>query len=344
MKICQRCGYQNSDESKFCKKCGNKLGEPVQGGISPDMPGQRCPQCGAPRMPGQKFCVSCGYPFSAGDAGEQGVQEERYEKPQKKRRWIIPVVICLAVVIVGVDIFLYREEIASFFGGMTGTSEKEGESGADGKDDTGTQEAPSDDQAADSSDTSAGGSADDSGISSDGSSADAQETAAEEPKERSFTYAVYLGDFTWEEAKLQCEALGGQLATIYSEEEMSAIAQAIADSGIGPSTATGQYRYFWIGGTRRNNTEGDYYYWIDDQNDPPANLNSGEAGIYAAWGTDSPSFMWNNNGTIYNEDCMVLGYDEGRGEWIWNDVANDPYALNDWVGASRMGYICQFPN
>ncbi len=250
------------------------------------------------------------------------------KRAPKKRRWIIPVMIILVLVIAGIDIFLYREEIAGFFGGSAGENAETEEDGR-GAGDEPVAEEPGAETPAEEPGTEP--------------MAEEPEPAAEE-QERSFTYAVYLGDFTWEEARRQCEALGGQLATIYSQEEMTAIEQALAQSGIGPSTATGQYRYFWIGGTRMNNPEGDYYYWIDDTANPPANLNGGDPDIYAAWGTDSPSFMWNNNGTIYNEDCMVLGYDEGQGRWIWNDVANDPYGLNGWAGTSRMGYICQFEN
>ncbi|MCJ7687373.1 MAG: AAA family ATPase, partial [Desulfobacteraceae bacterium] len=45
---CPKCQFENREEAKFCKECGNKL-ELV------------CPQCGHAYAPGTKFCDECGH-------------------------------------------------------------------------------------------------------------------------------------------------------------------------------------------------------------------------------------------------------------------------------------------
>ncbi|MBL7205684.1 MAG: AAA family ATPase [Desulfobacteraceae bacterium] len=49
---CPKCQFENREEAKFCKDCGNKL-EHV------------CPQCGNAYTPGTKFCDECGHNFIA---------------------------------------------------------------------------------------------------------------------------------------------------------------------------------------------------------------------------------------------------------------------------------------
>jgi hypothetical protein len=49
---CSECEFENREEAKFCKDCGNKL-EHV------------CPQCGNAYTPGTKFCDECGHNFIA---------------------------------------------------------------------------------------------------------------------------------------------------------------------------------------------------------------------------------------------------------------------------------------
>ncbi len=49
--LCPNCSSPNSERSKFCNSCGNKL--------APDMAG-RCPACDAPNPPTNIFCDDCG--------------------------------------------------------------------------------------------------------------------------------------------------------------------------------------------------------------------------------------------------------------------------------------------
>jgi uncharacterized membrane protein YvbJ len=45
---CPDCGFENSQDAKFCNQCGNKR-EAV------------CPSCGKPNPPGSKFYNECGH-------------------------------------------------------------------------------------------------------------------------------------------------------------------------------------------------------------------------------------------------------------------------------------------
>ncbi len=45
---CPKCQFENREEAKFCKKCGNKL-ELI------------CPSCTHPYQPDSIFCDECGH-------------------------------------------------------------------------------------------------------------------------------------------------------------------------------------------------------------------------------------------------------------------------------------------
>jgi class 3 adenylate cyclase/tetratricopeptide (TPR) repeat protein len=45
---CPHCQFDNREDAKFCKECGNKLE-------------RSCPSCGHPYQPGSKFCDECGH-------------------------------------------------------------------------------------------------------------------------------------------------------------------------------------------------------------------------------------------------------------------------------------------
>lgn len=52
MKSCQKCGFSNADNAKFCKNCGQEFTETVNN--------MNCKKCGQPIIPGTKFCKHCG--------------------------------------------------------------------------------------------------------------------------------------------------------------------------------------------------------------------------------------------------------------------------------------------
>ena len=63
MKYCATCNLEYPDTSRFCKSCGNQLGETATGSLPPEPPPALCPSCSAPVGGGWKFCKQCGYAF-----------------------------------------------------------------------------------------------------------------------------------------------------------------------------------------------------------------------------------------------------------------------------------------
>ena len=77
MKIYSSCGYENSDNGKFCSECGTKLQNspkfcPECGSKKPEgAPLYQCDKCGwKPEDPHNppKFCPECGDIFNESDA------------------------------------------------------------------------------------------------------------------------------------------------------------------------------------------------------------------------------------------------------------------------------------
>lgn len=56
---CPKCGFENRDDARFCKRCGNALQARAASASSQDG-GRTCPACGAPAKPNARFCPSCG--------------------------------------------------------------------------------------------------------------------------------------------------------------------------------------------------------------------------------------------------------------------------------------------
>lgn len=56
--ICQNCGKEMPDGSKFCTKCGSPVQEKKPAAKRPEP--LLCAGCGAPLKPGAKFCFKCG--------------------------------------------------------------------------------------------------------------------------------------------------------------------------------------------------------------------------------------------------------------------------------------------
>lgn len=60
MKKCSNCGYENSDNAKFCKECGESLNEY----------NLRCPRCNSVSSSNNKICPKCGYRFNSSTSYE----------------------------------------------------------------------------------------------------------------------------------------------------------------------------------------------------------------------------------------------------------------------------------
>lgn len=55
--LCPRCGFENREDARFCKRCGQSL-QPA-----PSAAPKLCPVCGATLKSDARFCARCGQPF-----------------------------------------------------------------------------------------------------------------------------------------------------------------------------------------------------------------------------------------------------------------------------------------
>ena len=114
-----------------------------------------------------------------------------------------------------------------------------------------------------------------------------EENSSDDPTDR-HKYEIFRETLTWEEAKAACEAKGGHLATITSQEEQKMI-----------ESLNTQNSKLWIGGCK--NSAGQWC-WV-----------TGEPWKYQNWGDGEPN---NSSNVVADESCVAV--------WPvkWNDLAN----------------------
>ena len=114
-----------------------------------------------------------------------------------------------------------------------------------------------------------------------------EENSVAEPTD-GHKYEIFHDTLTWEEAKAACEAKGGHLATITSQEEQKLI-----------ESLNTQKSKLWIGGCK--NSAGQWC-WV-----------TGEPWKYQNWGDGEPN---NSSNVVADESCVAV--------WPvkWNDLAN----------------------
>lgn len=114
-----------------------------------------------------------------------------------------------------------------------------------------------------------------------------KENASDDPTDR-HKYEIFRETLTWEEAKAACEAKGGHLATITSQEEQKMI-----------ESLNTQNSKLWIGGYK--NSAGQWC-WV-----------TGELWKYQNWGDGEPN---NSSNVVADENCVAVWPSK------WNDLAN----------------------
>ncbi len=136
----------------------------------------------------------------------------------------------------------------------------------------------------------------------------------EEPTEPSLT--IFMDDVTWEEAKASCEAMGGHLASVSSQEELDTVIAMAEEKGA---------QFVWLGSYR-----GDDGLWYNV---------TGEAMSFSKWDTREPS-AYDSDGTP--ENYLLLWYRPAAGTWSYNDMRNDPISVIPATYSGKMAYICEF--
>ncbi len=138
------------------------------------------------------------------------------------------------------------------------------------------------------------------------------------------TYEVIASDVTWQEAKKDCEARGGHLATIGSMEEYETIVSLLTDSDL---------YYLWLGASLHSG----YDEWEDNS------WITGEEWTLpnSLWYPGEPS-KEDLDGTKEYYLCLWNAkYEEQDIGWTLNDQRND--IVGDFPAlAGKLGYICEY--
>lgn len=129
-------------------------------------------------------------------------------------------------------------------------------------------------------------------------------------------YTVILDDVTWEQAKANCEAMGGHLATINSQEEFDKLTAMAAEKGA---------QFVWLGSYRGSDNQ---WYHV-----------TGETVDFFKWDSGEPSVK-DSDGTP--ENYLLLWYRTAAGQWSYNDMRNDPISVLPRTYSGKTAYICQF--
>ena len=204
-----------------------------------------------------------------------------------------------------------------------GTSADAAQSGQSGEADaqSGQSAAEEAQAAADAAAEAAGDDAGDAAAAGDGQTQQ-EEPPAEPVVESVHRYEVIAADFTWQQARDACEARGGYLATITSEEEYQQIAALAEESGL---------RYLWLGGALQSVQ--------DDWGD--GSWITGEAWSYDNWYPGEPSKQ-DKDGTEELYLCLWnADYNEQPLGWTFNDQRADLVTAFPSISGD-VGFVCEY--
>lgn len=113
MKKCPACQTENSDDTKFCKKCGLQISERFTKNPATTAPVVRCPKCGNLNPLGTRFCSDCAQPLTQEAANQLAQQRIQItpRQPQKKnngclKAFLITALVCVILFIIIPVIFI----------------------------------------------------------------------------------------------------------------------------------------------------------------------------------------------------------------------------------------------
>lgn len=118
------------------------------------------------------------------------------------------------------------------------------------------------------------------------------------------TYEFYNHTYTWYEAYLACEKLGGHLVTITSQEENEKVVELV----------NGACACVWLGATKLNS---DKWYWVNSEPYTENNF----------WASGEPNDISGNEPFI---NLYASGTDIGR----WNDISGN--------NENAKGFVCEY--
>lgn len=137
------------------------------------------------------------------------------------------------------------------------------------------------------------------------------------------TYQAFVDACTWADAKQKCEAAGGHLAYITSDDDWNQAISVLSGTGL---------RYVWLGGSTYISNDGSTITasWLNG-----SNLNYIDNARH--WYPNEPS-GWDNSSPEHSlEPYILLWYVDDY--WSLNDTSND---ILKYYKPERIGYLCEF--
>ncbi len=144
-----------------------------------------------------------------------------------------------------------------------------------------------------------------------------------DPQPAGKTYQAFVDACTWADAKQKCEAAGGHLAYITSDEDWNQAISVLSGTGL---------RYVWLGGSTYISRGGSTITasWLDG-----SNLSYIDNAYH--WYPNEPS-GWDNSSPEHSlEPYIMLWYVDDY--WSLNDTSND---VLKYYKPERIGYLCEF--
>ena len=148
-------------------------------------------------------------------------------------------------------------------------------------------------------------------------------TPEPDPQPAGKTYQAFVDACTWTDAKQKCEAAGGHLAYITSDDDWNQAISVLSGT---------ELRYVWLGGSTYISNDGSTITasWLNG-----SNLNYIDNARH--WYPNEPS-GWDNSSPEHSlEPYILLWYVDDY--WSLNDTSND---ILKYYKPERIGYLCEF--
>lgn len=148
-------------------------------------------------------------------------------------------------------------------------------------------------------------------------------TPEPDPQPAGKTYQAFVDACTWADAKQKCEAAGGHLAYITSDEDWNQAISVLSGT---------ELRYVWLGGSTYISNDGSTITasWLNG-----SNLSYIDNARH--WYPNEPS-GWDNSSPEHSlEPYILLWYVDDY--WSLNDTSND---ILKYYKPERIGYLCEF--
>ena len=299
-RVCPKCGRVFSQEDGFCDDCGCRLILASEDMKIPGQPEQNFyEQPPVQSQPSQNFYEQPPIQPEQNFYEQPPIQPQPEKKPQEKSNLLLLIIIVLCVLIIAAGILIgfliFRD------------SEGEGDAGngnAEGAlQTTAVLEADAPSAAGDDAETIVTTLAtEENGLHfAENTMTTTVTTTTEAPEKR---YQVFTEACSWEDARKKCEAAGGHLAYITSEEDWAKVINALNGTGL---------KYVWLGGT--------------------TSISADETRITATW-LDGSSMDY-----IYEplEPYILLW--NVNDVWSLNDSSD---AVLSCYKHEQIGYVCEF--